>query len=361
MKTLLLASDSFKGTLSSLEIASIAKEIIENDFRDDWSLDYQLIADGGEGTLDAFEPFWGGKRFEEEAFDAERKPNKCPFLLNERGDALIEVASIIGLPLIKGAIPPLERTTKGLGVLIKKAIALGARKIYVGLGGSSTNDMGIGMLRELGVRFRGVNEPTMANASQIVSLDASGFFLKSKSIEFICLCDVSNPLLGKEGATYAFGRQKGYGDCLSFLESGMSHLCSLYEQASSKTLRGLPSLGAAGGLAAALYSFMDAKIESGIAALLSLSHFEERAEKADLIITGEGCFDGQSLNGKAFSGISSLSPQGKLIVLCGQSKVKIPGLPCYEISEKGQPVSYLKERAKEDYARALRRVLLEHR
>ncbi len=360
MKSLLLASDSFKGTLSTSNIVSIASQVIETDFEGEWILDSLLVADGGEGTLEAFSPYWGGRIVEVETIDAEGNSIKTPLLINEKGEALIEVASVVGLPLLKGTISPLERTTKGIGVLIKKAISLGAKKIFVGLGGSSTNDLGIGMLSELGIKFLGVKDPTMMEASSIKGIDASDSYLKGKNVQFICLSDVTNPLLGRNGATYVYGPQKGYTN-LEGLEKSMSRLASFYEKATSKSLQNQPGLGAAGGLCAAFYAFMDARIESGIETLLRLSNFEKRAAKADLVITGEGSFDEQSLQGKVYSGIRKFVPKEKLVVLCGKSKIAHPEVPVYEVSKKGASFSCIKEHAKEDYARALRKVLSERK
>ncbi len=361
MKRLLLASDSFKGTLSSSDIVQIAQEIIRTKFKDDWSLDYQLIADGGEGTVEAFFSLWGGRKTYVPTVDAEGSPITAPLLLCKNGDALLEVASVVGLPYIKGLVPPLERSTRGLAKLIMEATNSGAKRVYVGLGGSSTNELGMGMLSELGVNFEGANAPTMANADRIRSIDASRFVLKGSPTEFICLSDVSNPLLGKEGATYVYGPQKGYGDCLMELEAKANHIASLYEKTTSKSLQKVPRLGASGGLGAAFYTFFDAKMESGIDILLNESNFAERAAKADLIITGEGSFDAQSLQGKAFSGISSRSPKGKLAVLCGFSNLEDPPLPVYETSRRGNDLAYTKKRAKEGYASALARLLEKYR
>ena len=359
MKRLLLASDSFKGTLSNKDIVNIASSIIERYFKNEWVLDPLLIADGGEGTLDAFSPYWEGKKVEVDTIDAEGRQIKAPLLVNTKGEALFEVASVIGLPSIKGTIPPLARTTKGLGILIKKAVSLGAKRIFVGLGGSSTNDLGMGMLSELGIQFLGEEDPTMAEAASIKGIDASNYYLKGKNVQFVCLSDVGNPLLGKNGATYVYGPQKGYED-LEGLEKSMSKLASLYEEATSKSLQSLPGLGAAGGLGAAFYAFMDAKIESGIETLLKFSDFEERAAKADLVITGEGSFDEQSLQGKAYSGIRRRTPKEKLVVLCGRCQAVVSDTQVYETSKKEESFASIKKHAKEEYGKALRRVLQDH-
>ena len=360
MKKLLVASDSFKGTLSSKEIVSICKKVISESFSSSWSLDCQLIADGGEGTLDAFASLKKWKRIPVETFDAELSPIEAPILVDGEGNAVIEVASVIGLPLIKNVLDPVHRTTKGLGILVEKAVELGAKKIYVGLGGSSTNDLGMGMLRELGVRFNPIENPDMSNALGIKEIDLSRFLLKGKGIEFVCLSDVKNPLLGENGATYVYGPQKGYGKMLGDLEKKAARLSSLYEKAASKSLQGVPGLGAAGGLGAAFYAFMGATMKSGIEEILSLSHFKERAASADLVITGEGSFDEQSFQGKVYSGISKCVDPNKLIVLCGRSEIKNPKIKIYETSKEGASFEWIKQHAKEGYQETLRSILKEH-
>ncbi len=357
MKKLLLASDSFKGTLSSKDIVSIAQKVISDGFKNEWELDYQILADGGEGTVEAFSSILDGKMVYVDTIDAERSPIKAPIFVTNNGSAFIEVASVVGLPMVKGSVDPLERTSKGLGILIKEALKLNIKKIYIGLGGSSTNDLGIGMLEELGVKFIGVNDVSMMNADKIEDIDASSFLLKDTKVEFICLSDVTNPLLGENGATYVFGPQKGYGTYLDILEERMGKLADLYEKVTKKSIKTVPGSGAAGGLGAAFYSFFDATMRSGIEEILNLSNFKERAAKADLVITGEGSFDEQSLHGKVFTGVSKYAPKEKIVVLCGVNKMDTRDIPIYETSPKGVPFEYIKEHAKEGYAATLRKVL----
>ena len=361
MKRLLLASDSFKGTLSSYDIVEIAKDLIDKEFKDSWSLNYQYVADGGEGTIDAIKELLGGTTYDIKTVDSENETITSPLLLIDKNTALIEVAKIIGLPMIKNKIDPLKRTTKGIGVLIKEAIKLNVKKIYIGLGGTSTNDLGIGMLQELGINFNLNEEINMSNASNVKKINLDNFILKNKNIEFICLTDVTNQLLGKNGATYIFGPQKGYKNNLEYLENTATHLCKLFEETSKKDIKNVPGLGAAGGLAAAFYTFMDAKIISGINEILKISNFKKKALDADIVITGEGSFDSQSLNGKVLSGIINNVDKSKLIIICGRNKIENSNIPIYETLKSNQDFEYIKEHAKESYKEILRKVLQEYK
>ncbi len=354
MKKVLIASDSFKGSLTSEEIVEIAKELVEEKYKDSISLDWQIIADGGEGTIKAISFLKEGKIINVKTIDAEGREIAAPlFLMDKDKSALIEASSIVGLPFIQNTIDPLKRTTKGIGIVIKQAMSLGAKRIYVGLGGTSTNDLGIGMLEELGVDFN-LDEPVnMSNAMNVKDISLDNFINKYRDTEFICLSDVTNPLLGENGATYTFGPQKGYGNDLPYLERCMEHLTSIFERKLSRDLRNIPSLGAAGGLGAAFYAFLNARIVSGIDEILSLSNFKERAKNADYVITGEGCFDAQSLNGKVFTGIFKNCDQNKMIVICGKTKIHNYSFPTYVTSRENESFEDIKLHAKEEYKEAL--------
>ena len=261
MKTVLLASDSFKGTLSSKEIIEIAEAVIRERFSSEWSLDALEIADGGEGTLDALSKVLGGERVEVPTLGAEGNAVQAPLLL--RGDeAYLEVASIVGLPMIKGSIDPLRRSTRGLAALIKEAIHRGAKKITIGLGGSSTSEMGIGMLQELGLDFHTEEKVTMANVDTIQKLSWGQLPKNIAGVRFTCLSDVNSPLLGENGAVKAYGPQKGYGPYIEGMEDKMGHLASLSESLLRKDFSSFPGAGAAGGLGFAFKAFLGADLIS---------------------------------------------------------------------------------------------------
>lgn len=357
MKTILVASDSFKGTLSSKDIINIVNDTVKQYFPHDFIVKSALIADRGEGTIDAFSSFKDGEVIYVNTYDAENNLIEAPLFISKDGYALIEVASVIGLPNIKNTINPLDRTTKGIGVLIKKAISLGINKIYIALGGTSTNDLGIGMLQELGISFNNGDIYTMSNIEEIKSIDTSNYLLKDKDIEFILLVDITNPLLSNNGATYTFGKQKGYGPYLDLLEDKMTKLTKIFEKETNKKLNNIPSLGAAGGLAGALYAFSNATIVSGIEEILKLSNFDQKIKDVDYIITGEGSFDNQSLNGKAISGIIEHVNKDKLIIICGQNKLKDSEYTIYETSNNKSNFEDIKKYAKENYQKELIKVL----
>lgn len=353
MKKVLIVSDSFKGTISSQEIIEISQNLVKEKYNDSISLDTQSVADGGEGTLKAISSLKEGRIVNIDTINAEGREITAPLFLMENGnEALFEVSSIVGLPLIRNTIDPLKRTTKGIGIMIKEAISLGVSKIYVGLGGSSTNDLGIGMLEELGVIFN-IKNVNMSNALEIRDISLNHFMSSYRNVEFVCLTDVTNPLLGKNGATYIFGPQKGYANNLDYLEECMEHLTALFENKLNISFRDLPSLGAAGGLAAAFYAFLNASILSGTEELLSLCDFKNRAKDADFIITGEGCFDSQSLNGKLISGIIKNCDLSKLIIICGKSKIHGTSFPIYETSKENESFEEIKLHAKDEYGDVL--------
>jgi glycerate 2-kinase len=353
-KRLLLASDSFKGTLSGKEINEIAEETIEAHFKGLWSLEALLLGDGGEGSLKAISSYLKGEKHFFATLSSEMAPLIAPIFISE-GTAYIETAKVIGLPQAKSTLRPMERSSKGIGILIKEALKLGAKRILLCLGGSSTSDLGIGMLSELGISFSGIANPTMADAYDIKSIDLSGFLLRSTPIEFSCLCDVNNPLLGANGASRVYGPQKGFTDC-DDLEERAKRIALLYQSATGKDLS-LPFLGAAGGLASALYAFMDATLLSGAKTILKLAHFEEKAAEADLVISGEGRFDGQSKQGKLVGEIASIIPKGKLALIVGQSKCEKEEFPIYEIGKERHSLEEMKAKAREGYAKALRQAL----
>lgn len=353
-KRLLLASDSFKGTLSGKEINEIAQETIEKHFKGVWSLKGLLLGDGGEGSLEAISSYLKGETHLFATLSSESAPLLAPIFISS-GTAYIETAKAIGLMQVKNKIRPIERSSKGIGILIKEALKLGAKRIVVCLGGSSTSDLGIGMLSELGVSFSGIANPTMADAYDIKDIDLSGFLLRSAPIEFSCLCDVNNPLLGENGASRVYGPQKGFADC-DDLERRAKRIALLYQSAAGKDLS-LPFLGASGGLASALYAFMDAALLSGAKTILKLAHFKERAAEADLVISGEGRFDGQSKQGKLVGEIASIIPESKLALIVGQSKSEREGFPIYEIGKERHSLEEMKTKAKQDYAKALRQAL----
>lgn len=288
MKRVLIASDSFKGTLSSSEIISLCSKVVREKFSSEISLSSLLIADGGEGSLDAICSFLQGERIQTKAIDScERMIETEYFYQREEKTAFIEVAKVLSLPHVDPSFPKRKRTTRGVGMLIRDAIQKGAKRIYLFLGGTSTNDFGISLLEELGVKFN-VSHVSAESLLEITDFSTEAFDSLIQGVEFIGLSDVENPLLGNQGATYVFGPQKGYSKDLCLLEEGMSHFASLIKEKKGIDVSFQKGAGAAGGLGACILSFFHGKLQSGIDTMLNLASFDEKAKDADFVITGEG-------------------------------------------------------------------------
>lgn len=306
---LVFASDSFKGSLSSQTIAQILTEEAALAFPGCGTASVP-VADGGEGTLDAVQSALSGTRRRVNISGPLFAPAQGEYLLLEHHTALIELAQAAGLTMV----PPSRRdprytTTYGVGELIRDALDQGCTTIYLALGGSATNDGGIGAMSALGIRFldergrelSGVGE----DLEQVRHIDRSGLHPKVADTKFIVMSDVTNPLLGRQGATYTFGPQKGADpQVLQQLEQGMDRYARLVSQTTGVSIATVPGGGAAGGMGAACLAFLNAEIRSGIQTVLDLAGFDELLEQADLVITGEGRLDGQSVGGKAVSGIA---------------------------------------------------------
>ena len=314
------APDSFKGTLSSQEIIDILTEKAQQYFKDVQTQGV-LIADGGEGTIVAVERMKGGsRRYLEVTGPLGEKVNAHYLRLNEK-QVLIEMATASGITLIpyrEGNA--LYTTSYGTGEMIKDALASGADDIIISIGGSATNDGGMGMLMALGVRFLDKDgkelEPVGKNLLNIAKIDTASLNRRVKTANSTVMCDVTNPLIGPNGATYVFGPQKGANaKQLKLLESGMKNYAAKIKETLGADVANLPGGGAAGGMGAALTAFCGASLQSGIKTILDLINFENIIADADLIITGEGRIDGQSAGGKVLDGIGRYAKKRNIPVI----------------------------------------------
>lgn len=308
---LVLASDSFKGSLSSNKANSILERAAQEVFGvcDCCKV---MIADGGEGTLEAVmgeEDTNGYEKVEIPVMGPLDDVVKAYYI--KRGkQAVIEMAQASGLPLIRAdSRNPLKTTTKGTGELIAHALKAGCRDIYIGIGGSATNDGGTGAMEALGFQFLDKDgkrvEGKGKNLVNIVKIDDSQAMPEIKETKFTVMCDVVNSLTGENGATYVYGPQKGgTEEILKSLELGMINYQRVLEGYLGEDISQVPGLGAAGGLGAALYSFLNAEMKSGIDVLLDLNGFDNIVDKADIVVTGEGKTDQQSACGKVVYGIA---------------------------------------------------------
>jgi len=310
MNKIVIAPDSFKGTMSSIEICDIVERGIKNIFPEAQTVKVP-IADGGEGTVDAFLKAIGGTRINIKVKDPlMRDIDSFYGILNDNKTAVIEMAAASGLPLLSDEEKnPALTSTYGTGQLILDAIEKGCSRIILGLGGSATNDGGIGMAAALGVRFLdGNNNEIPLNGGGLKYLhhiDVSGKNPGLEKCEIITACDVDNPLYGTKGAAYVFSPQKGANnEMVKFLDNNLKHYADVIQNDFGIIVQDIPGTGAAGGVGAALVAFMGAKLESGIKIVLDCVDFDSLISEADLIITGEGKIDGQSLRGKVPIGIA---------------------------------------------------------
>jgi glycerate kinase len=310
MHQIILAPDSFKGALSASQFCQAAAEEIHTVFPH-CQIRSIPIADGGEGTVDSFLLAAGG----EKVFCPVTGPLFQPVegfygLLPDGKTAVMEMAAAAGLPLAAAAPNPEQTTTYGLGELIRHAVEQkGVRRILLGIGGSATNDGGCGMAAALGVLF--LNDagtsfvPTGGTLNQISAIDPAPARALLQSCSIQVLCDVNNPLFGPTGAACVFAPQKGAdAEMVRRLDAGLRHYGALLEQLpGSAGVCTLPGGGAAGGLGAGLSALLDASLLPGIDLLLDAVSFDSLLPDCDLILTGEGRLDGQSLHGKAVLGI----------------------------------------------------------
>lgn len=321
---LLFASDSFKGSLSSADTVRLLTRAAEEVFGP-CETQGVPVADGGEGTVDAvigavqgtkvFLPVHGPLGDEVQAF----------YGIFEGSKAVIEMAQASGLPLVpEDRRDPLYTTTLGTGELIRDALHRGCTDVSIAIGGSATNDGGIGCLRALGVKFYDADGAELMgygkDLAKIARIDTSGLEPLVQEAKITVMCDVSNPLCGPEGATYTFGKQKGATPEIQVqLEAGMCHYRDLLIEQFGIDCDQIPGAGAAGGLGAALKVFLRGEMRSGIETVLDLVHFNEQLTGVDLVVTGEGRTDWQTCYGKVMQGVGQRAKtQGiPVLGLCG--------------------------------------------
>lgn len=320
MQNFILVPDSFKGTLSAIEVCNIMKSSIKNLYKDANIISVP-VADGGEGTVDAFLYALGGEKKSVWVSDAFNEQKILAHYAMLKDDiAVIEMADCAGLPLVKNRLEPDKTTTFGVGELIIDAINSGAKKIILGLGGSATNDGGCGMASALGVKFKDEQDqefiPTGGTLSQIYKIDMNNIYSKIKDIEFISMCDVDNPLCGRLGASAVFAPQKGADeDMVKSLDEGLAHLAKIIKRDLHIEVKDIKGAGAAGGLGAGSIAFLQSKLTKGIDVILDTINFDELVSKADIVFTGEGKFDSQSLHGKVVMGVANRSQKYKTPVI----------------------------------------------
>ena len=318
---ILVAPDSFKDSLSASEASRIISEAISA-LIPSASIRQIPISDGGEGLLEALLTPLQGTLVSVSVKDPLHRTIEASYGLVDQGKtAIIEMATASGLELLSiEERNPLITSTYGTGELIKNALDKGCTKIIIGLGGSATNDGGIGMIKALGGLFLDQYNQEIpdggAALSTLHSIDLSGLDKRLQQVAIVCACDVDNPLTGPSGASYVYAKQKGASDnMLAVLDSNLSNYATVIKATLNKDLEHISGTGAAGGTAMGLLAFLDATLTPGIALITELLNLEKHIKEAQLVVTGEGKIDIQTLHGKTIMGIASLAKKHSIPVL----------------------------------------------
>ena len=321
---ILIAPDSFKESVEALDVCHAIQSGFSQVFPD---ADYKLLpmADGGEGTSAVLSYVLGGRWKEVRVHDPLMRPINAKYLLLENETAVIEIAQACGLHLLTTEERnPLITSSYGVGELIADALDEGVKRIIIGLGGSATNDAGLGMLMALGMTFHDSDDNTLAQGggalANLQRLDATNFHTSVLETVFEVACDVTNPLCGELGASAIFGPQKGASpQQINDLDKALTHFASVCEQHGYQDHQDIAGAGAAGGLGYALISFCQAELTSGFDTVAKVTNLSQHIADADLVITGEGKLDAQSAMGKVAGGISHIAKasHAPVIAICG--------------------------------------------
>ena len=324
---IILALDSFKGSLPSLQAADACEQGIRKVFPI-CEIVKLPIADGGEGTLDALVSATSGRYNTCRVHDPLMRPIQAKYGISGDGKtAFVELAQASGLTLLlPNERNPMKTTTYGTGELIRSAIVQGHRNFLIGIGGSATNDAGTGLLQALGFRFFDADGNTLhgcgENLHKIAKIDTQTVIPELQECRFRVACDVTNPFAGPMGAAFVYAPQKGATPAMICqLDNGLQHFASLVKQTCKFDLDAMQGAGAAGGVGGAMAAFLHADLESGIRLLADVLHIVGHAPNADLIITGEGKIDPQSFMGKTLQGITEIGRTANVpvIAIAGQT------------------------------------------
>ena len=358
-----VAIDSLKGSLSSIEAGNTIKSAILS-VKPDASVIVKPLADGGEGTTDAFIEGLGGEKTELSVTGPLGAPVNAYYgYLPQTNTAIMEMASAAGITLIpENKKNPLLATTYGVGEMIRHAIGKGCRNFIIGIGGSATNDGGIGMLKALGYSFLDENGQDIGEGGQalskVMSIDASHICPELSECNFQVACDVNNPLCGSNGATYIYGPQKGVTEEMKEeLDRGMAHFAQITEHVLNNHFSEAEGAGAAGGLGFALLSYLNARLTPGIELILEAIELEKEVQDADIVITGEGRLDHQTAMGTAPVGVARLAKKYGARVMAFAGSVTKDAGACNDAGIDAffpivRGVTTLEEAMKPDNARA---------
>ena len=320
-----VAIDSLKGSLTSLEAGEAIQEGILRAIPDAEVI-VRPLADGGEGTVEALTRGMNGRYEKITVTDPLGRPTDAVYgILEDSHTAILEMSAAAGITLIDAKDRnPMNTTTYGVGEMIKDAIGKGCRHFFIGIGGSATNDGGIGMLQALGYGMLDkVGKQVSFGAkglAELVSITDENVLPELKECTFQIACDVKNPLCGEQGCSAVFGPQKGAtSDMIAQMDSWLGKYALLTANRYKKADSQYPGTGAAGGMGFAFLSYMNAELRSGVQIVLEETKLEEYVKDADIVVTGEGCLDGQSVMGKAPIGVAALAKKHhkKVIAFAG--------------------------------------------
>lgn len=339
MKKVIIAPDSFKGTLSSVEVCRIISAELKKRYTGVEVIEIP-VADGGEGTVDAFLHCLGGEKICCKVKSPLGNDIIAYYGVLSDGTAVIEMAEASGIS-IENKNNAVEASSFGTGQLILNALDRGCRKILIGIGGSATTDGGVGAVAALGGSFFDAKGESIdlcgRGLSSLHKIDLAYLDKRIDECKITVLCDVKNPLYGKTGAAYIYAPQKGADEKdVELLDKGLRNLAKISEEILAKDYSLLEGTGAAGGLGFALVSFLKAELMPGIDCVLEVAGFKKNVRDADLVITGEGRMDRQSLMGKVPFGITRASKGKRVIAVVGVSDID-------EESAKGQGISEIIE------------------
>ncbi|ADL12338.1 glycerate kinase [Acetohalobium arabaticum] len=317
----LIALDSFKGSLTALEAAeSLERGLKKADLQ--FEIEKLPMADGGEGTVRSLVDATEGRIVKEEVTGPLGDRVEAFFgILGDDNTAVIEMAAASGLPLVsEDDRDPTKTTTYGTGELIKAALNEGCRKLIIGIGGSATNDCGVGMAQALGGNFVDKNGKEVGfgggELKSIKRIDLSGMDARIKETEIQVACDVDNPLYGKEGAAYVYAPQKGADpEMVEELDEGLRHIADIINRDLEVAVDSISGAGAAGGLGAGLVAFLEGELKPGIDVVIEATGIEKRVKEADIVITGEGMIDSQTVFGKTPIGVAKVAKKHSLPVV----------------------------------------------
>ena len=370
MEKILLVPDSFKGTLSSRQVCQVMAGQLRR-FFPQAQVKSIPVADGGEGSVDAFLTAVGGEKVTKQVTGPWFEQCSGYYGLIDNGaTAVLEMAAAAGLPMVGDHKDPRGTTTFGVGELLADAARSGAKRLVIGLGGSATNDGGCGAAAAAGVKFyNAAGEsfvPVGGTLKDIERIDMSMRDPAFDKVEIVTMCDIDNPMYGETGAAYIFGPQKGADpEMVKFLDQGLRHLSEVIKRDVGVDVADMPGAGAAGAMGAGMVAFFGSRLQMGIETVLDTVEFDKAIADADIIFTGEGKIDSQSLRGKVVIGVARrAAKQDKpVIAIVGGADYDVDAAygegvtAIFPINRLPQDFSVLKEHSEENLGFAVENVL----